>query len=462
MDMPAVRQITALPSTATFIPFFSWISSTGPAVVTTTFPDGNIGTDHIGNRLGWARPNNWNNPGGGRGDGISGRGDGISGWGVGGGGWGVGGGGWGGNWHNHCINPRYGWYNGCHSGYWGSRWYAPLAWTSVGWGLGAMTSGWGYGTSYYNPYCVQPVATVVVAYDYSLPVVVNNYVSSDAESGDAIAQADQQTPESEQATKLFDDGLSQFKSGDYQSALANFDAALQKLPGDPVVHEVRALTLFALGEYQSSAAALNSFLSSAPGMDWTTMSSLYGNVDDYQSQLRKLEQYCQSNPNDPASHFVLAYQYLATGSKDSAVNALKVVVKNQPKDSTARRMLDALVPPEPPPAPEPAPASLATPDGGDAPETDLVGNWRATAGETTIDLAITEDSQFTWKATPAGKPPLELKGDLASTSDELVLETKDQGAMAGSVKSLGSDSWQFVLSGAPAADPGLSFSRVKN
>jgi tetratricopeptide (TPR) repeat protein len=228
---------------------------------------------------------------------------------------------------------------------------------------------------------------------------------------------------------------------------------------DPVVHEVRALTLFALGDYQSSAAALNSFLSSAPGMDWTTMSSLYGNVDDYQSQLRNLEQYCQSNPNEPASHFVLAYQYLATGAKDNAVNALKVVVKNQPKDSTARRMLDALAPPEPP---APAPASLATPAGSDAPETDLVGNWRAASGDTTIELAITEDSQFTWKAAPAGKPALELKGELTSSSDELVLETKDQGAMAGAVKSLGPDSWQFKLSGAPAADPGLSFARVKN
>ena len=322
-----------------------------------------------------------------------------------------------------------------------------------------MTSGWGYGTSFYNPYYVQPVSTVVVPYDYSQPVVVNNYVSSDAESGDAIAQAEQQTPESDQATKLFDEGLVQFKSGDYRSALGNFDAALQKLPGDPVVHEVRALTLFALGDYQSSAAALNSFLSSAPGMDWTTMSSLYGNVDDYQSQLRNLEQYCQSNPNEPASHFVLAYQYLATGAKDNAVNALKVVVKNQPKDSTARRMLDALAPPEPP---APAPASLATPAGSDAPETDLVGNWRAASGDTTIELAITEDSQFTWKAAPAGKPALELKGELTSSSDELVLETKDQGAMAGAVKSLGPDSWQFKLSGAPAADPGLSFARVKN
>ena len=298
---------------------------------------GNIGSGNIGNRPGWDRPNNWNRPGG---TGVMAAGVWRAGW--------DGGGGWGGNWHNHCINPRYGWYNGCQHGYWGSNWYRPLAWMSVGWGLGSMTSGWGYGTSYYNPYYVQPVATAVVPYNYSQPVVVNNYVSSDAESGDAVAQADQQTPESDQATKLFDDGLAQFKSGDYQAALGNFDAALQKLPGDPVVHEVRALTLFALGDYQSSAAALNSFLSSAPGMDWTTMSSLYGNVDDYQSQLRKLEQYCQSNPNDPASHFVLAYQYLATGSKDNAVNALKVVVKNQPKDSTARRMLDALVPPEPP------------------------------------------------------------------------------------------------------------------
>jgi tetratricopeptide (TPR) repeat protein len=405
---------------------------------------GNIGSGNIGNRPGWDRPNNWNNPGGG--------------WGYGGPSWGYGGG-WGGNWHNHCINPRYGWYNGCQHGYWGSNWYRPLAWMSVGWGLGSMTSGWGYGTSFYNPYYVQPVSTVVVPYDYSQPVVVNNYVSSDAESGDAIAQAEQQTPESDQATKLFDEGLVQFKSGDYRSALGNFDAALQKLPGDPVVHEVRALTLFALGDYQSSAAALNSFLSSAPGMDWTTMSSLYGNVDDYQSQLRNLEQYCQSNPNEPASHFVLAYQYLATGAKDNAVNALKVVVKNQPKDSTARRMLDALAPPEPP---APAPASLATPAGSDAPETDLVGNWRAASGDTTIELAITEDSQFTWKAAPAGKPALELKGELTSSSDELVLETKDQGAMAGAVKSLGPDSWQFKLSGAPAADPGLSFARVKN
>ena len=79
--------------------------------------------------------------------------------------------------------------------------------------------------------------------------MVNNYVTSDADATGATAAATQETPESQQALKLFDDGLAQFKSGGYRPALANFDAALKQLPNDPVVHEVRALTLFALGDY---------------------------------------------------------------------------------------------------------------------------------------------------------------------------------------------------------------------
>ncbi len=256
----------------------------------------------------------------------------------------------------------------------------------------------------------------------------------------------------------FDAGLAQFKSGDYRGALASFDLALQELPGDPVVHEVCALALFALGDYRTCAAALNSFLSSAPGMDWTTMSGLYGNTDDYTSQLRTLERYCQSNSDDPSSHFVLAYHYLALGEKEAAIQALETVVENQPQDSTAKRMLDALAPPPPAAASK---VKQAVTDNS-APETDLVGEWRARAGDTTIDLAITEDSQFVWKATQTGKPTVELRGDLTSTRDELVLASGDQGTMAGSVKSLGPDAWQFSLSGAPPSDPGLSFARVRN
>src|SRR5262249_43218068 len=158
------------------------------------------------------------------------------------------------------------------------------------------------------------VADTSAGYDYSQPVVVNNYVAPDADPAAQVAQAAPVPTASDEATALFDDGLALFKSGDYRPALVKFDAALQKLPGDPVVHEVRAQTLFALGEYPAAAAALNSFLSSAPGMDWTTMSSLYGNVDDYQAQLRKLEQFCSANHTDASAFFVLAYEYLVIDS----------------------------------------------------------------------------------------------------------------------------------------------------
>jgi tetratricopeptide (TPR) repeat protein len=185
------------------------------------------------------------------------------------------------------------------------------------------------------------------------------------------------------------------------------------------------------------------------------MSSLYGNVDDYQTQLRKLEHYCSSNRNDASAYFVLAYEYLVMGSKDTAVKALEVVVKNQPKDYTAKRMLDALAPPEP------AAPVAASPPAAEAPQTDLVGSWRAKTGNTTIDLTITDDSQFTWKAMQGAQSAAQLKGQVQATSDELALQSADQGTISGSVKSLGPDKWKFAMSGAPPSDPGLSFERLR-
>ena len=169
------------------------------------------GGNMIGNRPGWDR-HGWNNPG----------------W-----GWG---GGWAGNWHSHCINGRYGWYNGCWPGYWGSSWYAPLAWGAVGWGIGSLTSGWGYGSSYYNPYYAQPVADAAVPYDYSQPVVVNNYLPDAGGDGAPPPQAVAETPESQQAATLFDTGL-RSSSRVTTAGVSNFDAALAASPGDAVVHE---------------------------------------------------------------------------------------------------------------------------------------------------------------------------------------------------------------------------------
>ena len=196
-------------------------------------------------------------------------------------------------------------------------------------------------------------------------------------------------------------------------------------------------------------------------MDWTTLSGLYGNVDAYTAQLRALEAHCKQNPGDAAAHFVLAYQYLVSGYGNAAAEQLKRVVAAQPADQVAKRMLAAMTPPAEA-APEPLnPAQTAASPAAQAqPTTDLVGTWRAERNGDRFELSIDENSRFTWKATPKGKPTVTLTGTLAATGDTILLQSKDQGTMAAQVKSGGADQFQFVAAGSPPDDKGLSFQRV--
>jgi tetratricopeptide (TPR) repeat protein len=293
-------------------------------------------------------------------------------------------------------------------------------------------------------------------------VVVNSYVTS-GEDGQPTRPEPQ--PAEQQALSVFDEGLARFKRGEYPAALAKFDQALRELPGDAVVHEVRCLTLFAVGDYTAAAAGLNSLLSSAPGMDWTSVSSLYGEVEDYTTQLRKLEQFVDTRSEDAAARFVLAYQYLMLGEQDLAVAMLREVTRLQPQDSVATRMLTAL---DPPPAPAQSQANVSraaeNPTEGAAAaglETDLIGQWQATSEQATIELTIQEDFTFVWQAQSPGQPPIELSGNFAGTASGIELITTEQGVLAGTVVSGGPDAWTFHISEAAASDPGLSFKRVK-
>jgi tetratricopeptide (TPR) repeat protein len=384
--------------------------------------------------------------------------------------WGVNRPGWNNNhwqdhWHDNWINHRHNWYHGCWNNHWSNRWYSPIVWTGVGWGIGSWwNNSWGVGVPYQNPYWVAGSS----GYDYSQPVVIQNIVTStggtaDATGGTATAEA---TAENNQALTLFDEGLASFKQAQYEAALAKFDASLKLLPTDPVLHEVRALALFALGRFKESAATLNALLATAPGMDWTSMASLYGSVDDYTAQLRALEGHIKANPTDASAMFVLAYHYLVIGQTDAAIKALQEVVKLQPTDATAKRMLEGLVPPEAEESPAAAttadPATATAEPAADEPSTDLVGTWQAKAGDTTIVLTVTEDSQYIWKATPEGKPAIEIKGNLIASSDAIVLENEEQGSMIGRVTSGGADKFTFTLRGMPEDEPGLAFERVNS
>jgi tetratricopeptide (TPR) repeat protein len=425
---------------------------------------GNIGS---GNWVHNNTSNNFNNINVGGGWGLGGYGFGY------GNGFGYGGGygGWANHWNNGYINPHYGgWYNGCWGGNWGYNggWWAPFAVGAATWGLASTLGswGWGYGAGgYVNPYYSAVPAAVVAAspYDYSQPVIVNNYVTNDGDLTDAsTVQGGTASSAAAPSDATFDAALAAFKQGDYTAALAGCDKAVKQAPNDSVIHEVRALALFALGRYPEAAATLNAVLAVAPGMDWTTMSSLYGSVDTYTGQLRKLEDFCRANPDNAAGYFLLGYHYLVGGHAEMAANALRVVVEKQPGDVVAKRLLDALTPKadqpaDPPPAAPPEPA--AAPAAAVGPETDLVGNWKATAGKDSVDLVISEDSQFTWKATPDGRQPVAISGMIETARDAIALVSESAGTMTGKVTSKGADAFEFMLAGAPADAKPIVFQR---
>ena len=251
----------------------------------------NVGNNWGGNRPGWG----YNRPG----------------WGYNRPGYG---GNWGNHWHDHHVNWHHNnWYHGCWSGHWGNNWYAPLAWGAVGWGLGTLTTSWGYpyAYSYANPYYVSSSFATPV-YDYSQPIVINDYSTSNVDySTTDNSQTTEQTevappedtPEQQQAYELSNKALASFKAGNYSAASAQIQQAIAKVPNDPVLHELSALCMFAMQDYAPAAAVLNNLMAVAPGMDWTTLSSLYPSVDVYEKQLDALDSFCQSHPKDAGAHF---------------------------------------------------------------------------------------------------------------------------------------------------------------
>ncbi len=255
----------------------------------------NVNVNNINNNI--SRNNNAfvNN---GWGGGYGGYGGGYGGWGGGYGGWGGGAGGWAspyyGNWYrggwgnsaafwtgfgtgaltSFGLGSMYGggyggWYGYGYPGYGVA---APMAYsyfptwgmsTYSGWGLGSVASNWLY-SGYSNPYyatvvAAQPAQTTVV-YDYSRPINV------------AAAPPDESVTESTE--QVFSAARDAFMAGDYQRALDLSDQVLKATPDASVVHEFRAMCLFALKRYDEAAAVDYAVLTAGPGWNWSTMAGL--------------------------------------------------------------------------------------------------------------------------------------------------------------------------------------------
>jgi tetratricopeptide (TPR) repeat protein len=338
-----------------------------------------------------------------------------------------------------------------------------LGWGLSSWGYGSALYGMGY-MPYYNPYYVAaPVVAaqpaVGVAYDYSQPI----------DTVSAPAPQDVADP----ALALFDTARQSFLQGNYADALQQTDSALAKLPNDTTLHEFRAVCLYALGRYDEAAATLYAVLSVGPGWDWTTLISLYPNVEVYTAQLRALEDYVLSHPESATSRFVLAYHYLTQGHTDAAVNMLKQVVALKPNDTLSSKLLRQLETPANTPAPSTASAtatataSAANPAVAASTSADttppqgatIAGTWNAhPAADTTIALTVQPGGEFNWQVTQKGRKQ-QFEGS-STYGDGILTLAQNQGpVLVGRVSWTDANHMTYRVAGDGPDDPGLKFSK---
>lgn len=385
-----------------------------------------------------------------------------------------------GYWNNHYAGGR-GWWGGNYGWgypYWGwgpygygfgvgfGYGYWPVGWGWGSWGLGSFAYRSGY-LGYYNPYWIDGSYT---GFSYAQPVPV-------------VYDRRDVNPSAE----ILDAAIAAFKNNDYDAALDIVNKGVAQFPEDSVMHEFRALVLFARQDYQQAAATIHSVLAVGPGWDWTTLSSLYVDVGIYTAQLRALEAFTRENPDDAGSRFLLAYHYMSDGYPDAAAQQLQRVVQLKPDDRVAQDVLKMVSPPpqtaetkaiprvarpgtEPTPAqteprpevtdPNVPPPAEAGPPPKPIDQAKIVGTWKAAREDgSQFELTLADDKTFRWKFAPKGQKPEEFTGTYTVEGNVLALENKERGSLIAAVTQQDDGKFNFKLMGAPPEDPGLNFSR---
>lgn len=367
------------------------------------------------------------------------------------------------SWHHGSWN--YGWNNHWHHRYAYYRrpalYYPPgyrvrytsfVPWGLASWTLGRLAYDTGY-YHYYNPYVTAPVSTHTTVIRYSEPITV--IASKQPEvSEEAAATA------AEASAAALDRARTAFHAGDYLTAASAAEEAISLNPGDPVPHEFRALTLFALGRYDDAAGVLHSVLASGPGWDWETLIGNYGDPDRYTDQLRKLEDYVLAHPDSPAPHFLLGYHYLVGENLPEAHQMFDRVATLQPADSVAtqlRSLLSESAPSsEEPELAEEQPAAVEADKAPIAAEA-LHGVWTAPSADgKPVTLSLTPQGTFTWNYAGAENGKV-LSGEWSLDEDGLLVLKDEDVQMIGDIALNPDGSLHFLLAGSPEDDPGLTF-----
>jgi tetratricopeptide (TPR) repeat protein len=394
---------------------------------------------------------------------------------------------------NALYNPLYAYNYGMSSYFptWGAYDYST-------WGLESVASPWLYG-DYSNPYMTPETQTIVVqqpvpvAVGAEAPSTTATTVAFDYSKPIGVTEPPPEAAAVDTAQETLTAARESFKSGDYARALSLADQALAQTPNDPILHEFRALVLFALNRYKEAAATAYAVLTAGPGWNWATMVGLYPDVDTYNKQLRQLEANVLQKPDDASSHFLLAYHYMVQGHKNAAASQFGRVAKLEPNDQLSIRFAEALgaKAPEPPklpaqlaqagesgaakprdlaqagagndPTPRPEGESAATENVPlpPAPPQNLQGQWSAKPNDKmSISLVLKQDGTFAWTVTQNGKSQT-LQGQAGYQEQVLTLAQEQGPPLVGKVTvDPAGNRFTFKPPGTPKAVAGLSFERA--
>ena len=343
-------------------------------------------------------------------------------------------------------------------GYGGSGWGLGYGgYGGYGMGYGGYGSPLGYHSGYlgyYNPYYNNSYGAYG-DYRYSHPIPIVYSDASEVPGDGALSPCDQS----------FDTAVDAFKRNNYDLALEVINKGIVQCPGDSVMHEFRALVLFAKGDYQQAAATIHSVLAVSPGWSWTTLIGLYSGVSIYTTQLRALEGFVNANPQDAGARFLLAYHYIVEGYPDSAATQLQLVVKLVPTDQAAANLLKLISKPIPDQSvatkeqTQAQPAIAAAPAVIPIDPAMILGSWQATRDDgSKFELTLKSDQTFNWKVVLSGKSE-EFGGTYQIEGNVLGLQRKEGGALVAGLVLDGSNKFNFKLLGSPQEDPGLNFSK---
>jgi tetratricopeptide (TPR) repeat protein len=167
------------------------------------------------------------------------------------------------------------------------------------------------------------------------------------------------TKDAQNAKVFAEKGENDFRARDYKDAVYAWRHALTDDPNNGVLIMMLSQGFLATGQYDEAAGTAQQAMQLLPKREWgivvKNFRELYGNAQDYTTQMRALESAVKDKPNDPALRFLTGFHYAFLGYPKEAVYQLDKGLQAAPRDEMAKKLRDEMAAKLPKPIDLPAP-----------------------------------------------------------------------------------------------------------